>query len=62
MDNENYNRREEMLKLREELFAVEEDRMIKRGGCTLDELDAYRLKNISWRKERYKHISFFSTV
>ena len=30
-----------MLKLREELLAVEEDRIAGRGGCTLDELDAY---------------------
>ena len=38
---ETYNRREKMLKLREELLAVEEDRMAGRVGCTLDELDAY---------------------
>ena len=30
-----------MLKLREELLAVEEDRMAGRIGCTLDELDVY---------------------
>ncbi len=37
-----YNRREKMLKLREELLAVEEDRIAGRNGCTLDEfLDAY---------------------
>ena len=36
-----YNRREKMLKLREELLAVEEDRIAGRVGCTLDELDAY---------------------
>ena len=30
-----------MLKLREELLAVEEDRIAGRTGCTLDELDAY---------------------
>lgn len=30
-----------MLKLREELLAVEEDRIARRSGCTLDELDAY---------------------
>ena len=41
MDIETYNRREKMLKLREELLAVEEDRMAGRTGCTLDELDAY---------------------
>ena len=41
MDNETYNRREKMLKLREELLAVEEDRMAGRTGTTVDELDAY---------------------
>lgn len=41
MDIETYNRREKMLKLREELLAVEEDRIAGRKGCTLDELDAY---------------------
>jgi hypothetical protein len=30
-----------MLKLREELLAVEEDRMAGRAGCTIDELYAY---------------------
>ncbi len=40
MDIETYSRREKMLKLREELLAVEEDRMAGRAGCTLDELDA----------------------
>ena len=41
MDIESFNRREKMLKLREELLAVEEDRIAGRSGCTLDELDAY---------------------
>lgn len=41
MDIDTYNRWEKMLKLREELLAVEEDRIAGRGGCTLDELDAY---------------------
>ncbi len=41
MDIETYNRREKMLKLREEFLAVEEDRMAGRQGCTLDELDVY---------------------
>ena len=41
MDIETYNRWEKMLKLREELLAVEEDRLAGRGGCTVDELDAY---------------------
>mgnify|MGYP002774680564 CR=1 FL=1 len=41
MDIETYNRREKMLKLREELLSVEEDRMAGRTGTTVDELDAY---------------------
>lgn len=41
MDIETYNRREKMLKLREKLLAVEEDRMAGRTGTTVDELDAY---------------------
>lgn len=41
MDLSTYNRREKMLQLREELLAVEEDRMAGRIGCDLDELDAY---------------------
>ncbi|MCQ4023339.1 MULTISPECIES: type II toxin-antitoxin system prevent-host-death family antitoxin [unclassified Ruminococcus] len=41
MDIETYNRREKMLKLREELLAVEEERMSGRTGATLDELDNY---------------------
>ncbi len=41
MDIETYNRREKMLKLREELLSVEEDRISGRSGCTLDELDKY---------------------
>lgn len=41
MDIEAFNRREQMLKLREELLAVEEDRMVGNVGCTIDELDEY---------------------
>lgn len=41
MDIETYNKREKMLKLREELLAVEEERLAGRGGYTLDELDSY---------------------
>lgn len=41
MDIETYNRREKMLKLREELLAVEEDRLAGRTGCSPDELEAY---------------------
>ena len=51
MDIETYNRREKMLKLREDLLAVEEDRLAGRNGCTLDELDEYLdvlLKGSPW--------------
>ena len=41
MDIETFNRREKMLKLREELLAVEEDRLAGRTVCTLDELDTF---------------------
>lgn len=39
MDIEAFTRREKMLKLREELLAVEEDRISGRPGSSLDELD-----------------------
>ena len=45
MDIESFNRREKMLKLREGLLAVEEDRLAGRTGCSLDELESY-LDNI----------------
>lgn len=41
MDIDAFARREKMLKLREELLAVEEDRLAGRVGVTLDELDIY---------------------
>lgn len=41
MDIESFHRREKMLALREELLAVEEDRLAGRTGCTVEELDAY---------------------
>lgn len=41
MDIETYEKREKMLRLREELLAVEEDRIAGRTGCTLDELNDY---------------------
>ena len=41
MDIESFTRREKMLKLRENLLAVEEDRAIGRRGCTIDELDHF---------------------
>ncbi len=41
MDIETYNRREKMLKLREDLLAVEEDRIAERSGCSIDDLKNY---------------------
>ena len=41
MTIERYNKMEQMLKLREELISVEEDRLSGRKGCSIDELDAY---------------------
>lgn len=41
MDVDSFTRREKMLKLREELLAVEEDFAAGRMGCTPDELEAY---------------------
>jgi len=41
MDVESFTRREKMLKLREELLAVEEDRVAGLIGVTPDELDSY---------------------
>ena len=41
MDIDTFVHREKMLKLREELLAVEEDRLAGRAGVTPDELDSY---------------------
>ena len=41
MDMEAFARREKMIKLREELLAVEEDRLAGRTGITPDDLDNY---------------------
>lgn len=40
MNIETYNRKEKMLKLREELLAVEEDRIHGSKGYTVDEVAA----------------------
>ena len=40
MDIETYNRREKLLKLREELLAVEEDRMTGNKGYSVEEVAA----------------------
>ncbi|MBO2945209.1 type II toxin-antitoxin system Phd/YefM family antitoxin [Paenibacillus sp. F411] len=41
MDIEAFSRREKMMKLREDLLAVQEDRMAGRVGVTPDELEDY---------------------
>jgi len=41
MDIKAFTRREKTLKLREELLAVEEDRLAGRAGTMPDELDSY---------------------
>lgn len=41
MDTDTFTRREKMLRLREELIAVEEDRTAGRIGTIPDELDRY---------------------
>ena len=41
MDIENFTRREKMLKLREQLLAVEKDRLHEIEDHTLDEVSAY---------------------
>ena len=41
MDIESFSRREQLLRLREELLAVEEDRMHGRTDVDLDTLDQY---------------------
>ena len=57
MDIETYNIREKMLKLREELLAVEEDRMAGRTGTTVDELDAW--KALWMNNGRNKRIDYY---
>ena len=56
MDIESFTRREKILKLREELLAVEEDRLAGRTGTTPDELDSY-LENIIGEVEHGKEDS-----
>ena len=53
MDVESFGRREKMLKLREELLAIEVDRISGRTGVTPDELDNY-LENIISEVEHAK--------
>ena len=48
MDIETYNRREKMLKLREELLAVEEDRMRGSKGYSVDEAVSYTHLQKRW--------------
>ena len=52
MDIETYNRREKMLKLREELLSVEEDRMRGSEGYSIDEVTSMMRSAI---KEAARH-------
>ena len=58
MDIENFTRREKMLKLREQLLAVEKDRLHEIEDHTLDEVSAYldRVISEAWHmgEQRYK--------
>lgn len=56
MDIESFTRREKMLKLREELLAVEVDRIAGRTGITPDELEIYLDSVISGVKNGTKNI------
>ena len=56
MDIGTFARREKMLKLREELLSVEEDRIAGRTGVTPDELDSY-LESIIDEAEHGKETS-----
>jgi hypothetical protein len=56
MDIDSFVRREKMLKLREELLAVEEDRIAGRIGTTPGELDSY-LESIIGEAEHVKEAS-----
>ena len=53
MDIEASDRREKMLNLRDELIAVENDRLQGRNGCTLDELDSYLNSVIAEAKKMF---------
>ena len=41
MDIESFTRREKIVKLREDLLSVEEDRAMGRRGSTIDELESF---------------------
>ena len=53
MEIKRCNQQEKMLKLKEELFAVEKDRLSGKKGCTLDEFDVY-LDNVITDKDAMK--------
>lgn len=46
MDIDTFSRRESMLKLREQLIAVEEDRVMGRKGLSIDQLNDMMRKAI----------------
>ena len=53
MDIEASDRREKMLTRRDELIAVENDRLQGRNGCSLDELDSYLNSVIAEAKKMF---------
>ena len=56
MDIDAFARRERVLRLREELLAVEEDRLAGRAGTSREDLDAY-LESIIAEVEHGKDVS-----
>lgn len=58
MEIDFFTRREKMLKLREELLAVEEDRLSGRAGVTPEELDAYLGLSVRWSMGKNQVINF----
>lgn len=61
MDIETFNRWNKMIKLREELLAVEEDRIAGRNGCTIDELESY-LDNIISEVQRMAENRIYKVI
>ena len=53
MDIETYNRREKMLKLREELLAIEEDRIAGRSGSSKKKEIITAMRSLSQMPQRF---------
>ena len=56
MDIESFTRREKMLRLREALVAVEEDRLSGCAGVTPDELESYLTHMIDGAARRHENL------